>query len=234
MGNAKVIVLANVKGGPGKTTMAIHLADFLSSIGGRVLLVDADPQQSLVKWNRASDGNLRVPVFANTETHVHKEISKILPDYDYVVVDTPPSALAKSDITKSALLVADLAIVPITPSVLDIWEAVSILELIEEVNESRVLHAVREMDHKILLNKVKSRTNMARDIEEVLNENQLSSFETKVAEREIYKQAAAEGLTVLQMPNSRSGTLAKDEIAQMGKEVMEILQAEGTLAQPQT
>ncbi len=222
MSTAKVIVVSNIKGGTGKTTIAIQLAAFLSRYGS-ALLVDSDPQKSLVKWNGASDGKLPVPVFSNTETHVHKEIYKLLPNYDFVIVDTPPSALALSEVTRSALLVANFAIIPITPSILDVWEAVGILDLIKELNETRLINNVQPMIHKILVNKVKPRTNLAADVENLLTEKKLSTFIGTVGEREIYKQAAAVGLTVFQMPPTQATKTAAKEVSKIGMELLEAL-----------
>ena len=222
MNGAKVLVVSNIKGGTGKTTVAIQLAAFLSDYG-RVLLVDSDPQKSLVKWNGASDGQLPVPVFSNSETNVHREIHKLLPDYDFVIVDTPPSALALSEVTRSALLVANFAIVPITPSILDVWEAIGILDLIQELNETRLINSVQPMIHRILINKVKPRTNLAADVNDLLNAENLSTFTGTIGEREIYKKAAAAGLTVFQMPPSHATKTATNEISKIGMELLETL-----------
>ena len=132
---AKILVFCNQKGGPGKTTLAINVAAALAE-RAQVLVIDADPQQSAVKWADAADQDSPLPmaVMGYYQEKVHQVIRKVVDQYDYILVDTPPSSVAVATITRNALIGADLAIVPVIPSPLDVWEAVSISELLTEIN----------------------------------------------------------------------------------------------------
>ena len=64
---------------------------------------------------------------------VHSEVKKFVDDYQYILIDCPPAA--DSPVPQSALLVADLAIVPLIPPPLDVWAAVAIRKVIENVHD---------------------------------------------------------------------------------------------------
>ena len=112
---ARIIALVNQKGGPGKTTLAMHLAGELARRGARVMVADADPQATATRWAAAAPEDLPFPAavagLAATDGRIHREFIDV---FDFVVVDCPPSA--DSPVSQSALLVADLALVPVIPS----------------------------------------------------------------------------------------------------------------------
>ena len=78
------------KGGVGKTTLSIHLADALARRGSRVLLIDADPQQSAMKWSTFRAGENKFSVIAMAKPTLHKELTPIYSDYTDIVIDGPP------------------------------------------------------------------------------------------------------------------------------------------------
>ena len=78
------------KGGVGKTTLSIHLADALARRGSRVLLIDADPQQSAMKWSTFRAGENKFSVIAMAKPTLHKELTPIYADYTDIVIDGPP------------------------------------------------------------------------------------------------------------------------------------------------
>jgi chromosome partitioning protein len=220
---AKIIVVCNKKGGPGKTTVILNLSASLAGKGS-VLVIDADPQQSAVKWadSAEEDDPLPMAVMGYTQEKVHQAIRKVIDQYDYILVDTPPSSLAVSTITRSALLVADLAVVPVIPSPLDIWEAVSIGVLLEEINDLREGNGVDPLQCRLLINKMKSGTSLGAEIEGALKNINIPVLSSVLHEREAYKHAALDGTSVHSV-KTNGGRAASKEIAQLTKEIVKII-----------
>src|SRR4028119_1528963 len=134
---AKIIAVVNQKGGSGKTTVCMQLAGALARRGNKVLVVDADPQGTATRWAASAEDETPFPAsvvgLSAASSKVHREVKKFVDDYAFIVIDCPPAA--DSPIPQSALLIADLAIVPIIPSPLDMWASVGIRQVIENVSQ---------------------------------------------------------------------------------------------------
>src|SRR5215203_1872085 len=115
---AKIIAVCNQKGGSGKTTLSMQLAGSLARRGNKVLVVDADPQGTATRWAASADDENPFPAsvvgLTAASEKVHREVKKFINDYDFIVIDCPPSA--DSPVPQSSLLIADLALVPIIPT----------------------------------------------------------------------------------------------------------------------
>jgi cellulose biosynthesis protein BcsQ len=85
------IVFTNIKGGSGKTTLALNVA---ASLKGSILLLDCDPQHSVVKWVDSAEEPLSMVCVGYDGENPHREIQKMEGQYDHIIVDTPPSGLA--------------------------------------------------------------------------------------------------------------------------------------------
>ena len=218
---AKIIVFCTPKGGAGKTTIAFNVA---ATLKGKVLLLDADPQRSTLKWADAApeDAPLPMVVMGYTGEKIHREIKKAVDQYHYILVDTPPSALAVSTVTRSALLAADLAVVPVIPSPLDIWEAVGIAELLSEINEIREAGGVESLKARLLINRLKSRTTFGREIKEALDNIGVPVLKTAIHEREAHKHAVLDGCSIHQVKGA-GGRAASDEIQRLTRELIRIV-----------
>lgn len=182
--------------------------------GYKVLVVDADEQNTATRWCSLSDASqLPASNMAAAGGKLHNAIGKVVGDYDFVLVDCPPSITSPS--TQSALLVADLAIVPVIPSPPDLWAALGIKQLIENaktINE--------ELTAVLMLNQM-SKTAIARNITEILAEFEMPILDSKLANRVAYRESAAEGVSVLNLPGASAE--AKKEVEKLRDEVLSIL-----------
>lgn len=157
-----IIALANLKGGVGKSTLAVSIA---GALGKGVHLIDADPQGTVTAW--ASSGNLPFPVEAAPlhDSNVRPWISQALSmTATFLVIDLPPML---GDATSAALAIADLACIPVTPSGADITATASALDLVGRARQARG----GSKPHALLIpSKVDRRTAAGSEIEAVLHD----------------------------------------------------------------
>lgn len=214
---AKIIAVCNQKGGTGKTTVSMQLAGSLARRGGRVMVVDADPQGTATRWAATAPDERPFPAvvmgLSAAGGKLHREVRKLVGDYDYIVIDCPPAA--DSPMPQSALLVADLALVPIIPSPPDLWAAVGIRQIIENAGDIN-----EELRSRLVVNMCQS-TAIAKDALEILPEFGAEVCETKLRLRTAYRQSAIDGQTV-HAGGSRAAA-AIEEVEALTSEVLTIL-----------
>jgi chromosome partitioning protein len=125
-----VVAVAQRKGGAGKSTLAANLAAAAAGTGQRVALLDTDPQQSLARWGelRAKAGPRAngIDIEAPAGWRVPATLDKLRRSHDLVLIDTPPHADTDARI---AIRGADLVLVPLQPSLADLWAMEATLEL---------------------------------------------------------------------------------------------------------
>lgn len=218
---ARIIALVNQKGGPGKTTLAMHVAGELGGRGAAVFVADADPQGTATRWAAAAPENQPFPAavagLGNAGMSLHRELRKYLVPYDFVIVDCPPSA--DSSLSRSALLVADLALVPVVPSPPDLWAGVAIGRVLNEVSAMN-----EDLKARLVLNRLKPGTRLARQTADLLPRYEIPVLAAHIGEREAFRHAAAAGLTVASIP--RAGQAAA-EITALTDELLLVLNGAG-------
>ena len=122
------ITIANLKGGSGKTTSAAFLAHAYAERGKRVLLVDADPQGSALRWSEHAAWT--IPTLSLPVKDLHRRLPGIVgSDIDVVIIDSPPLD-EHTGVVYSALRAANQLLVPLAPTMAeferlsDLWSAV--------------------------------------------------------------------------------------------------------------
>lgn len=212
---AKVIVITNQKGGCGKTTITMNLSGAFGK-DAKTLVVDGDPQGSTTRWAASSSDENPFPCsvmsLANLDGKVNREIKKYIDDYEYIFIDCPPAI--DNRFTASALLVANLAIVPVVPSPTDLWSAIGIQNLINSA-----LDFNENLQTRLLANMCQPNTSISREALELIGEFDFDKFDTDIYQRTAYRQAAAFGGTVLDLDNAK----AKEEITALKQEIIKIL-----------
>ena len=176
------------KGGVGKTTLSVHLADALARRGSRVLLVDADPQQSAMKWSTFRAGENKFSVIAMAKPTLHKELAPIYADYTDIVIDGPPRV---HELAKSIILAADLVLIPVQPSPPDVWATADTVDL---VTEARVFK--EGLKSAITINRKIVNTVIGRDVREALVTLNTPILQADISQRVAFAEAFADGKTV--------------------------------------
>ena len=190
-----VYAFLNQKGGVGKTTLSIHLADALARRRSRVLLIDADPQQSAMQWSTFRAGENKFSVIAMAKPTLHKELPPIYADYTDIVIDGPPRI---HELAKSIILAADLVLIPVQPSPPDVWATAETVDL---VNEARVFKET--IKSLITINRKIVNTIIGRDVREALLTLNTPILQSDISQRVAFAEAFADGKTVSGLdPNS--------------------------------
>lgn len=203
-----LIALASLKGGCGKSTLALNLAAGLARTDS-VGLVDADPQGALHHWAECAvhDGLPEVLVAGNDPLEA---ISRSARSHRRVVVDCPPSL--DMAITRQILQRVDIVLIPVLPSPLDLWASA---QTVEAVRQARVANP--GLKSWLVINQAEPSSAMSRAMSIALSGLDVPTLNCVVRRRAVFRMAAVEGVSVYQL-GSRGRDAAR-EIDQVIEEV---------------
>lgn len=182
--------VVNTKGGVGKTTIAVHLAAMLA-LDASALLIDGDPQASAASWSAWRREATYIPgptTTVLTGKAILHEGKALALGFTNTVVD---AGGRDSSGLRSALLLADRAIVPVGASSLD---AAAITDLLEIVDLAKEYNPT--LDVRVLLSRIDIRTKDTIEMVEYLTDQGLTVLNSRIYERVAYRRAIGDGAIV--------------------------------------
>ena len=203
-----ITAIINQKGGCSKTTLALNLAAAMAAEGSKVLLIDADPQQTAQDWAAIRTEEPTFRIVGLSKPVLHRDLPKLAADYDEVVIDGAPR---NYEVARSAIASADTILIPVQPSGADFWASRETVQLVKEAHEFKETQkAVFVITRRI------SRTLIGRNIAEALEEFDIPILKAGTMQRIAYAEALTGGTTVIEMqPNGE----AAQEIRRILKEI---------------
>ncbi len=202
----KVIAVVQQKGGSGKTTLAVNLAVAYARRGLTVALLDTDPQGSLGRWfmaRRDRLGDAGMDFTTSSAWGVSYECEKLRRVADVILIDTPPKVDAD---LRPALREADLVLVPVASSHVDLWATEGVLDLARREGKPAT----------VVLNRMRAGTRLSEDVAAAAAALDATVAGTRIANRNLYAETLGQGLGIADV--QRRGAAA-DEIATLADEV---------------
>jgi chromosome partitioning protein len=196
-----LVVTANQKGGVGKSTIAVHLATWLFDRGYRVALLDLDKQLSSSQWIREVEPGIAIEV-ADTPEECLSKARGLAESYDFVVGDGPGGI---DDVSRTMLLLADLALLPISPSILDlrsVQQATSILQYAQGINRGKP-------EGRLILNRMRTRDTISKELKDAAPTLGVQCAEHVLRDLQAFRDAAQQGTVVTRM-KKRNNDAASD------------------------
>lgn len=203
-----ILGILNQKGGVGKTTLAVNLAGQLHRQGGKILLLDSDPQGSALDWSAAREGDPLFSVLGLPRPVVHKEVGEFKKNYDHIIIDGPPRV---SELARSIIMASDIIAIPVQPSPYDIWSAEEIVGLLREASVFK-----ENLKSVFVINRKIANTAIGRDVKEALANYEIPVLENTIGQRVVFAEAVAQGLAVFEADN---GGVASQEVEEVLNEL---------------
>ena len=205
-----IIVVANSKGGVGKSTLAVHLAAWLHEQGHSVTLADCDTQQSSSEWAHEAVPDVKT-VRLSSADEILEELPQLAKDTDYVVADGPGS---NTEISRSLLFRADIALVPCKASMLEVRALAQATKALRHAQDVRN-GPPRAM---IVLSMVGKNYRLTQDMKAAAAALHLPMAKTALTLRQIYADAPGQGAVVWHM--GARGREAAEEVRAFFREAL--------------
>ncbi len=211
-----VISVTNLKGGVGKTTVAINLAVGLALKNYSICLVDSDREQrSATEWrDNRTVAEPQVTVVSVSEKQFTAEIKALRAKFDIVLIDGVPQL---SDLAQYTIGVSDLVVIPITPSLIDYRGFETFFKKYKEIKTMKE-EMGGSVKGAVLMNRVQ-RNRLVNEIPEAVQSYGITLLKSRLADRLAYKDTFTEGLSVLEYKDEK----AKEETRQLIEEIIELL-----------
>ena len=205
-----IIVVANSKGGVGKSTLSVHLAAWLHEQGHSVVLADCDAQRSSSEWIAEAVPEIRTAVLDSPD-QILDQLPKLAQLADFVVADGPGS---NTETSRALLLRGDFAIVPCKASMLEVRALAQATTVLRQAQDIRG----GQPKAVIVLSMVGKNYRLTKDMKDAAAAVELPLAKTAIALRQVYADAPGQGAVVWKL-NTRSRDAAQ-EISELFAEIL--------------
>ena len=196
------VLVANAKGGCGKTTLATNLASAWAASGRAVTLLDLDPQQSAGIWVKQRNASGAPPIqplaLGKQQSPGLGAISQLLRDsHEFLVIDSP--AGLEGPMLDACLRLAHVVLVPVLPSPIDTRAVTRFMQAVMLSSSYRR----RPRRLAVIANRARERTRMYGQLRLFLNSLKVP-FLTTLRDTQLYVQAVDEGLGIMELEEARA------------------------------
>ena len=212
-----ILLVANEKGGTGKTILAVNLVVMLALAGRKALLIDADRQGSAVNWaaiREQAGVEPGITVLSKTGPALRFEVLELAEQYDDVIID---AGGRDSQELRAAILAADMILVPFRPSQFDVWGLDRMAVLIGEARTINThlkgLAVINLASPHPGVGEIEDARDFLKDVKEI------QPARTVLRERIIYRRASSEGLAVVEL--KPADKKAVEELKSLFSEVLD-------------
>lgn len=194
----KIISILNGKGGVGKTTLSISLADALAARGRTVVVFDTDKQQSTQNWKKIRDANhpdLPAPTVVGMSSRFTADsLKRSFGSNDYLIIDGPGGRDDQIDMmTICGIASADLVILPMNTSFFDLDQT---MFTIDKIKERQELSGGRPLTRAII-SRAQPSKNTYKAMLQYLKDAGLVKLETDLMQRTLHESLPIEGLSAI-------------------------------------
>lgn len=207
-------LLVNKKGGVGKSTLATSLAVYLHDAGRKVAVLDADEQLHTAGAVHEAEKGIRV-VSQFEPNQIPAVMNELAETHDDVVADAPARL---GDETRALMVMTDVAIFPMEPTIKCLR---STQESIEVLKFARMVTGGRPQEAWLVLNKVKRRTRIFREIQQLAPSLGLQVAASPVRDLQAFPEADQRGTVVLRMkPDNITVRNAQQDLTALIDEIL--------------
>jgi chromosome partitioning protein len=216
------VALVSQKGGVGKSSLAVSIAWELTARGGSVLIVDGDPQGTArIARDVAIEAGRQPPVVVALGKDMCKpEHIRAMGRFDHVVIDTPAKL---GDVQRAALMLADVALVPVSQSGAEVWGNTDTIALISQAQTvNTALRAALVFVRKL------PTTALGKNARAVLENGDLPVFAAETTFRVAWQEAITAGVGIAQYVPRDKGA---KELRAVVDELLVFAAGEGSIAE---
>ena len=195
-----VIAFANPKGGSGKTTSAMLLAEQISIAGGRVAILDLDPNANILTWSKSRQKEGReVPFSVHARPQAEEIVALIdglTDEAEYLIIDLEG---AKDHIVTFALSRTDLCIIPLDGSPMEARQAAQAVRLVQTTSSM----IRRPIAYALLFTRTNAafQTTDEREVRQEMEMNSISVLPVRLAKRAPYTRIFRDSVLLSELPD---------------------------------